>query len=143
MKAISLWQPWASLIVCRYKRIETRSWRHSYRGNLLIHAAKRPYRAFLQDRELLLACNELGLDTADLPTGAIIGQCRLVDISPTDSVCAMVRLIEGRIGDFSPGRFAWHLADAFAFETPIPYVGHQGLFTVSTTDIPVCAPDPQ
>ena len=132
MLAISLYQPWASLVVCRYKRIETRSWRHSYRGDLLIHAAKRPYRAFLNDPELSLACNELGLDTADLPTGALIGQCRLVDISTTDSVCAIVRLVEGRIGDFSPGRFAWHLADAFAFENPIPYVGRQRLFSVPT-----------
>lgn len=41
MKSISLWQPYASLIAWGDKQIETRSWPTSYRGPLLIHAAKR------------------------------------------------------------------------------------------------------
>lgn len=40
MRAISLWQPWASAIALGSKRIETRSWSTSYRGPLAIHAAK-------------------------------------------------------------------------------------------------------
>ena len=44
MKALSLWQPWASLVALRVKTIETRSWSTSYRGPLAIHAAKRPVR---------------------------------------------------------------------------------------------------
>lgn len=40
MKAISLWQPWASLIAHGVKTIETRSWSTPYRGPLAIHAAK-------------------------------------------------------------------------------------------------------
>lgn len=40
MKALSLTQPWASLVAVGAKRIETRSWRTSYRGPLAIHAAK-------------------------------------------------------------------------------------------------------
>lgn len=39
-KAISLWQPWASLIAYGVKTIETRSWSTSYRGPIAIHAAK-------------------------------------------------------------------------------------------------------
>jgi hypothetical protein len=47
MKAISLWQPWASLLFTtpRAKLHETRHWPTSYRGLLYIHAAKRPMRA--------------------------------------------------------------------------------------------------
>jgi len=41
MKAISLWQPWATLISIGAKRIETRSWETLYRGSIVIHAAKR------------------------------------------------------------------------------------------------------
>ena len=41
IKTITLWQPWASLVVHGYKRWETRSWRTPYRGWLAIHAAKR------------------------------------------------------------------------------------------------------
>lgn len=41
MKAITLWQPWASLVALGVKTIETRSWSTSYRGQLFIHAAAR------------------------------------------------------------------------------------------------------
>lgn len=41
MKALSLWQPWASLIAVGHKTIETRSWTTSYRGPLAITATKR------------------------------------------------------------------------------------------------------
>jgi hypothetical protein len=38
MKALSLTQPWASLVVAGAKKLETRSWPTYYRGPLLIHA---------------------------------------------------------------------------------------------------------
>lgn len=40
MKAITLTQPWATLVAIGAKRIETRSWATRYRGPLAIHAAK-------------------------------------------------------------------------------------------------------
>lgn len=40
MKAISLWQPHASLMQTGAKQIETRSWKTNYRGPLLICSAK-------------------------------------------------------------------------------------------------------
>jgi hypothetical protein len=39
--AISLWQPWATLVAIGAKRIETRGWSPWYRGALVIHASKR------------------------------------------------------------------------------------------------------
>lgn len=41
MKAITLWQPWASLIAIGAKKYETRSWKTNYRGPIAIHAAKK------------------------------------------------------------------------------------------------------
>lgn len=41
MKAITLWQLWASLLACGAKKYETRSWATSYRGPIAIHAAKK------------------------------------------------------------------------------------------------------
>ena len=38
MKAISIKQPWASLIAHGIKDIENRTWRTNYRGRVLIHA---------------------------------------------------------------------------------------------------------
>lgn len=40
MKAISIRQPWAWLIVNGYKDIENRSWPTSIRGEVLVHASK-------------------------------------------------------------------------------------------------------
>lgn len=43
MKAITIWQPWASLMACGAKQFETRGWATSYRGPIAIHAAvKKP-----------------------------------------------------------------------------------------------------
>ena len=40
MKALTIKQPWASLIIYGDKDVENRSWPTSYRGPLLIHAGK-------------------------------------------------------------------------------------------------------
>lgn len=40
MKTLSLYQPWATLMVIGAKRIETRSWMSRYRGPLAIHSTK-------------------------------------------------------------------------------------------------------
>ena len=42
MKALTLTQPWATLVAMGAKRIETRSWTTNYRGPLAIHAGKGP-----------------------------------------------------------------------------------------------------
>ncbi len=49
IKAISLWQPWASLVAAHVKRHETRHWSTEYRGLLAIHAAKTLDRAGAPD----------------------------------------------------------------------------------------------
>jgi len=41
LKALSLWQPYASFIACWAKREETRGWYTGYRGLVAIHASKR------------------------------------------------------------------------------------------------------
>ena len=40
MKAITIWQPWASLIASGAKQFETRGWETKHRGKIAIHAAK-------------------------------------------------------------------------------------------------------
>jgi hypothetical protein len=42
MKALSIRQPWAWLIVNGYKDIENRSWSTQYRGPLLVLSSKQP-----------------------------------------------------------------------------------------------------
>jgi hypothetical protein len=49
MKAISIRQPWASLIVAGHKDVENRSWRTSFRGQIYVHASQTMKRADYDD----------------------------------------------------------------------------------------------
>ena len=40
MKALTIKEPWATLIISGYKKYEFRSWKTNYRGKILIHAGK-------------------------------------------------------------------------------------------------------
>lgn len=92
MKALTLTQPWATLVALGAKRIETRSWSTSYRGPLAIHAAKR-LADLGSEHELMLLCRRepfrsalIGagyLGTPGLPRGAIVATCTLLDCVPT------------------------------------------------------------
>lgn len=50
MEALTIKQPWASLIMAGIKHYETRGWKTSYRGKLAIHAGKETFRKFLRER---------------------------------------------------------------------------------------------
>ena len=124
MKAISLWQPWASAIAMGLKSIETRSWSTSYRGLLVIHAAKR----WTKHQDAILRESTLDPLVVGLPLGAIIAVGRLVDCRPVDQLILDRR--ERRWGDYSAGRFGWTLTHVERLREPIPFIGRQGLFTV-------------
>jgi hypothetical protein len=69
MKALSLKQPWAELILQGRKKIELRKWNTNFRGDFLIHSSKIPD---------LKAMRELGFDS--LPLGCIVGRAKLVGV---------------------------------------------------------------
>lgn len=80
IKAISIRQPWADLIVSGLKDIENRTWNTTHRGKLLIHASQtfdREAWRWVKDR--FPDINLTLLDTADDHRGAIIGEVDLVD----------------------------------------------------------------
>lgn len=122
MKALSLWQPWASAIALGLKRVETRHWSSRYRGLIVIHAAKR---WTADERDLAWAH---GID--DPPLGALVAIASLVDIIPTERVMHLVGSQELAWGNYAAGRFAWLLDDIKPLAEPIPYRGAQGLFNV-------------
>lgn len=154
MKAISLWQPWATLIALGAKEYETRSWDTNYRGSIIIHAAKReselreiwlqiqkahelktplPHGSFAWHFTNVMLEEKRTTGKApkysDIPLGAAIAVAQLVDCIPTTN--EWLRRItpeERAFGNFAPGRFAWHLRNVRIFKTPIPVRGAQGLF---------------
>lgn len=138
-KAFSMWQPWASLLVGEYKRVETRSWplRGLYTGEpILIHAAKRwtgaeqetceefPFR-----QNLTLAARRGLWDFQHPPRGAIIGVATWSRAWPVETLLPGLGPMERAFGDFSAGRFGWLFATMKPIK-PIPYRGAQGLFRV-------------
>lgn len=110
MKALSVRQPWASMIASGRKTIEVRSWSTRYRGPLLICATQRPR-------------------LADLPTGAALCVVELIDCRP------MTKDDErGAAVPHQPGYFAWllrHIRSVGAFRV----VGRLGLFDVDTISV--------
>jgi hypothetical protein len=141
VRAISLWQPWASAVVFGTKKIETRHWSTNYRGPLAIHAAKhlvqRELVMWLQMPEFIQALWPIAKDTRDvcelldrMPFGAIVGTVELVDCVRVETLIELGPL-ENYLGNYHPGRFGWILEKPIAFETPIPCVGRQGFFHVA------------
>jgi predicted transcriptional regulator len=74
MKALSLKQPFAELILQGKKKIELRKWNTNFRGEFLIHASKSPDNAAMKEFGFL-----------DLPLGFIVGKAKLVDVKHYDN----------------------------------------------------------
>jgi len=111
MKAISIQQPWATLIAYGEKRIEWRSWSTSYRGELLICASARD---FPLD------------DGVVAPGGFALAVVTLADVRPfsrRDLTAACMDKMP------TPTGFAWVLHGVREIE-PFPVKGRQRLFEV-------------
>ena len=121
MKALSLKQPWATIIVKGIKPIENRLWRSSYRGSLLIHASK------TWDKDGAAWIVKLKPELRDLIywsdhlKGKIIGQVEMVDcVAQYDSEWF-----------FGPYGFVFEDPHEFYPEQAIPYRGQLRIFEVS------------
>lgn len=142
MKAITIHQPWASLIALGEKRFETRGWATKYRGPIAIHAAKKVYKEVCQTEPFSSILSEHGLTADNLPTGAVVAIASLEECwsvgedyesgmpvlfngegGATKHIC----LKEDEFGWFEPGRYAWEMAEVKQIE-PVPAKGQQGLW---------------
>lgn len=129
MKALTISQPWASLIASGEKFIENRTWSTDYRGQLAIHAGKGTQ--YLKKKEL-----------AEFPNGCIIAVARLVDCIPRSMM--IQKCGSGRSGDIAfttkrtwrellshkhcEGPICWILADVEELATPVVINGTMGLW---------------
>lgn len=139
MKAISLWQPWATLVAIGAKQYETRHWSTSYRGPLVIHAAKKwdheLYSFTLMD-PFARCLREGGYEVGGgynakgngLPLGAFLCVVDLVEIVRTEEVINFLSEQEIAFGNYLPRRFAWKLENVRAFPEPVEARGYQGLW---------------
>lgn len=85
MKALTVKQPWASLIVHGIKDIENRTWKTNFRGRIYIHASsvpgKEPYMIFDDKQSEIFIEQDLSLKMLELykQTSRIIGEVDIID----------------------------------------------------------------
>lgn len=125
MKALTISQPFASLIADGEKFVENRKWGTDYRGPLAIHAGKGTQ--YLDASEL-----------AEYPTGCIVAIATLFACMPLESMRRLSRsqviqasaLTIGEVLDHphTEGPWCWILRDVKKLTMPIPCRGAQGLW---------------
>jgi hypothetical protein len=157
MKALTLTQPWATAVALGSKRVETRSWPTSYRGEIAIHAAKGGCSKYdlIDVTSSWTWCGALmslglrmgnGFDLeAALPFGKIVAVANLVDCRrtddftqseidtrrfPTGESVEIYSWTERMMGNFSLGRFGFVLENVRSIPSPIAVRGMLGLWNV-------------
>ena len=150
MKAITLWQPWASLIAAGVKTSETRSRaapQSLWGERIAIHAAKLPMNIIGYD----LAKTHLAAVQERIPMGAVVATARLRYCGQVTEEESSHPLIHGKatctvktrggwyhdfvdhqrhdgLGDYSLGRWVWFLDDIQRILPVIPARGYQGFW---------------
>lgn len=151
MKALSLTQPWATLMAIGAKRIETRSWSSNHRGWVAIHASKgfpRDARDLCYEEPFAAALakggvTSLGVQDAPslLPLGAIVA------VGNLHRVGRIGRTHDGQVhvrghdlpetdpdelafGDYTAGRYGWVFTNVGRLATPVPCRGALSLWDV-------------
>jgi len=146
VKALTIYQPWASLIAVGSKMYETRSWQTDYRGPIAIHAGLKFINDFDEGfaeiaHEKLKARLPGFTFMHKLPRGCVIAIAELSDcwriIERTGGQIIMIsgynkKLLSSHnehiFGDFAPGRYAWELTNVKPLPEPVPARGQQGLW---------------
>lgn len=125
--ALTLWQPWADLIVDGIKPVENRGWAPPQRligQAIVIHAGK------TYDHDCALDCSEgvYGERVQVKPKSSIVLGA-MVGIATIDRVTEKrTELLSESPWYFGP--FGWWLRDVVKFKLPIHYKGAQGLWRV-------------
>ncbi len=158
LPAISLWQPWASLIAVGAKPYETRDWAPPARligSRIAIHAARKP--VHLACRHVIIAdlfameraLRPVRLD--EVPLGVVVATAVLAGayqcahaVAVPEAYAVVGRGVPGSpardlvpidaFGDYAPGRWAWLLTDVVRLDPPVPARGAQGFFRVEVPD---------
>lgn len=148
MKAITIHQPWATLIALGEKRFETRGWPTNHRGPIAIHAGKKVDREISMEEPFRSVLAAHGYTADNLPTGAVVATCELAECwkwDDRDGVLLRIKPIieydaigqvtnhleisnkEKAFGWYGAERIAWELADVKQID-PVPAKGQQGLW---------------
>jgi len=128
MKALTLTEPWATLVMLGEKRVETRSWACDYRGPLAIHSAKRcPKKEFaaLVSQERFYRALRLNGQYAypELNRGHVLCITNVLRCVRTEEAVKELSEKEIEFGNYGPGRWAFFLGPVERIK-PVPATGH-------------------
>lgn len=140
MKALSVWQPHAILLATGARIIETRSWPTNYRGEIMIHAAKKmdEDRAY-ECQHAIKLLRETGFKPKPqaealtrVPFSGLLG---VALATATLSDCRPIPHPQGtsfdaEFGGFGEGRWGFVLSNLKPLQKPIPWKGAQGMWDV-------------
>lgn len=141
MKALSLTQPWATLIGLGEKRWETRSWATNHRGPLAIHSSLR-YPKWAQELEkeepftTSLRAPHGNYSYPCLTLGVIVCITSVIGCYTAEWCRANLDAKELAFGDFGDGRWGWRLGpiEKRFRMAEFPVKGHLGLWNWKGTE---------
>lgn len=122
MKALTIKQPWAALIIEGYKQYEFRSWKTNYRGKILIHAGL----SFEKDMVKRFEQYNLNYITGAIIGEAVITDCILVDEKFNEKLRCTNTLVYARSNHVET--YAWKLENVKKYDNPIYVKGKLGLW---------------
>lgn len=122
MKALTIKEPWATLIIDGYKKYEFRSWKTNYRGKILIHAG------ISQEKDMLKKFKDYNLKYSKgmIIGEAIITECILVTREFEEELLKIDRKVYER--ESHEMNYAWELENIIKYDNPIPVKGKLGLW---------------
>ncbi len=144
MKAITLYDPWGSLMAIGAKVNETRGCRTSHRGDICIHVAKTDHGC---SDEVMQAAVKAFLSRNLLPSpnyGCIVAVVDLYDVRPfddfgfedtNDPTLIHVTDEEAMFGNYSPGRFIYRTRNLRRLAKPVPCRGFQSIGWTVPADV--------
>lgn len=133
--AITLTQPWASLMAFGHKKIETRGRLTNFRGWIAIHAAKSfpdHCRRLCGDEPFRGRLRESGYQRSDeLPVGVVIAVLKVTACVTSDSLASSsftgYAWDERAFGDYDFGRYGFITEGVRLLREPIPMRGFQSI----------------
>ncbi len=117
MKALTVCQPYADLILDGSKPIENRTWPTSYRGRIVVHAGKS--RDWLDEG-----------DTTPRVFGAALGTVEIVDCVRVEALS-----LELQAHEHANGPWCWLVARPDRWREPVPMRGRLGLFDLTAEEV--------
>ena len=128
MKVITIREPFATLIMKDFKRIETRSWKTNYRGKIYIHAGlSKNFKEQISGKNF-----EHLLKNLNFNYGKIICEAELVDcVYMSEEFIEDLKnnyYNEYLVGNYEVGRYAWILKNIKELEEKIEIKGKLGIW---------------